>query len=295
MAVIACGMYMSRKSATYMSPRVRLQATAVWDALTFVLNGIVFVLMGLQLPYVMAQITGMRHSVLLRYGIGFSIAMMAVRMAWVYGETYLSYGLRRWVQKIETDPPRPGTIFIIGWGGMRGVLSLAAAISLPFTRFGGSPFPQRNTIIYLAFCLMFATVVVQGLTMPLLIRVLGLSETDSINREEHEARRVMLRDAITHLSRKRSKNREQSAMYSELIAVYQRRLDALPLEQEVKPQSTVDHSVRKGALLSVLQVEREALIRLRDEDQIDDEVLRTIQHELDLSESRVHTGSILEY
>jgi CPA1 family monovalent cation:H+ antiporter len=129
--------------------------------------------MGLQLPYVMAQIAGMSYSVLLKYGIGFSIAMIAVRMAWVYGETYLSYALRRWVQKRETIPPEPGTIFIIGWGGMRGVLPLAAAISLPFTRFGGGPFRQRNMIIYLAFCLMFATLVLQGLTMPWLIRVLG--------------------------------------------------------------------------------------------------------------------------
>jgi CPA1 family monovalent cation:H+ antiporter len=231
----------------------------------------------------------------LKYGIGFSIAMIAVRMAWVYGETYLSYVMRRWVQKVETDAPRPGTIFIIGWGGMRGVLSLAAAISLPLTRFGGRPFPQRNMIIYLTFCLMFATLVVQGLTMPWLIRVLGLSQTELSNREEHEARRILLREAITHLSRRRSKNRDESAMFGELIAVYQRRLDALPAEQEVELPGTVDHSVRKGALLSVLQVEREALIRLRDEDQINDEVLRTLQHELDLAESRVHTGSILEY
>jgi CPA1 family monovalent cation:H+ antiporter len=259
------------------------------------LNGIVFVLIGLQLPYVMAEIAGMSRSVLLKYGVGFSIAMITVRMAWVYGETYLSYALRRWVQKRETHPPRPGTIFIIGWGGMRGVLSLAAAISLPFTRFGGSPFPQRNMIIYLAFCLMFATLVLQGLTMPWLIRVLGLCQADPSSREAQEARRILLREAITHLSRRRSKNREQSPMFSELIAVYQRRLDELPAEQEVELQATVDHSVRKGALLSVLQVEREALIRLRDEDEISDEVLRTLQHELDLAESRVHTGSILEY
>jgi CPA1 family monovalent cation:H+ antiporter len=295
MAVIACGMYMSRKSATYMSSRVRLQATAVWDALTFVLNGIVFVLIGLQLPYVTAQITGVSHSVLLKYGIGFSIAMIAVRMAWVYGETYISYALRRWVQKVEPDLPRPETTFIIGWGGMRVVLSIAAAISLPYKRFDGSPFPQRNMIIYLAFCLMFATLVVQGLTMPWLIRVLGLCQTNPSNSEEHEARRILLREAITHLSRRRSKNRDRSSMFGELIAVYQRRLDALPAEQEVELRGTVDHSGRKEALLTVLQVERDALIRLRDEDQIDDEVLRTLQHELDLAESRVHTGSILEY
>ena len=102
-AVIACSMYMSRKSPGYMSPQVRLQATAVWDALTFVLNGIVFVLIGLQLPYVMSQISGMSRIVLLEYGVGFSAVMIAVRMGWVFGETYLAYAVRRWVQKEQVE------------------------------------------------------------------------------------------------------------------------------------------------------------------------------------------------
>src|SRR5580692_901853 len=102
-AVIACGMYMSRKSPEYMSPQVRLQATAVWDALTFVLNGIVFVLIGLQLPYVMGQIGGMSRVVLLEYGIGFSTVIIALRMAWVYGETYIAYAMRRWAGKAEVE------------------------------------------------------------------------------------------------------------------------------------------------------------------------------------------------
>jgi NhaP-type Na+/H+ or K+/H+ antiporter len=112
-AVIACGMYMSRKSPEYMSPQVRLQTTAVWDALTFVLNGIVFVLIGLQLPYVMGQISGMSRVVLLEYGVGFSTVMIGVRMAWVYGETYIAYAVRRWVQKVEVQEPEPRRVFVI--------------------------------------------------------------------------------------------------------------------------------------------------------------------------------------
>src|SRR5271156_320034 len=132
-AVIACSMYMSRQSPQFMSPQVRLQTTAVWDALTFVLNGIVFVLIGLQLPYVMGQIGGMSRAVLLEYGVGFSAVMMIVRMGWVYGETYAVYALRRWLWGMETQEPEPKRIFVIGWGGMRGVLSLAAAGALPDT------------------------------------------------------------------------------------------------------------------------------------------------------------------
>lgn len=292
-AVIACSMYMSRKSSGYMSPQVRLQTTAVWDALTFVLNGIVFVLIGLQLPYVMGQIGGMSRVVLVEYGVGFSAVMIAVRMVWVYGETYIAYAVQRWVQKVEVEEPEPRRLFVIGWGGMRGVLSLAAAVSLPYALPDGRMFPQRSMIIYLAFCLIVATLVVQGLTLPWLIRRLGLSEPVRMKDEEQEARRVLLREALVHLDRNRSKNRDQSAMFGELIAGYQQRLDAMPAEHEECIQGLVDQARRSATILEVLQAERAALIRLWDEGQIDDEVLRTLERELDLEESRVHTGSVV--
>jgi Na+/H+ antiporter len=292
-AVIACSMYMSRQSPQFMSPQVRLQTTAVWDALTFVLNGIVFVLIGLQLPYVMGQIGGMSRAVLLEYGVGFSAVMMIVRMAWVYGETYVAYAVRRWWLKVEVKQPEARSVFVIGWGGMRGVLSLAAAVSLPYTLPNGSTFPQRSMIIYLAFCLIVGTLVVQGLSLPWLIRRLGLSETGRVNWEEQEARRVLLREALVHLYRQRRKQADLSPMLGELISSYQRRLDALPAEREELPHGIVDQAQRNAAILAVLLVEREALIRLRDEGKIDDEGLRTLQRELDLEESRVHTGLIV--
>ena len=129
----------------------------IWDALTFVLNGIVFVLIGLQLPYVMGQISGTSRIVLLEYGVRFSAVMIAVRMAWIYGETYIAYAVQRWVQKVKVEEPEPRKLFMIGWGGMRGVLSLAAAVSLPYVLPDGRMFPQRSMIIYLAFCLIVAT------------------------------------------------------------------------------------------------------------------------------------------
>ena len=293
-AVIACSMYMSRKSSEYLSPQVRLQATAVWDALTFVLNGVVFVLIGLQLPYVMGQISGMSRLVLVEYGIGFSVVMIGVRMIWVYGESYIAYAIERWMRKIEIEKPEPRRLFVIGWGGMRGVLSLAAAVSLPYMRPDGRMFAQRSMIIFLSFCLIVATLVVQGLTLPWLIRGLGLSEPFRMKDEEQEARRVLLREALVHLDRKRSRNRDQSAMLGELIANYQRRLDAIPAEREDGVQGRV-HRERSDAILAALQVQREALIRLWHEGQIDDEVLRTLQRDLDLEESRVHTASAVAH
>ena len=290
-AVIACGMYMSRQSPQYMSPQVRLQTAAVWDALTFVLNGIVFVLIGLQLPFVMAQIGGMSQRVLLLYGVGFSAAIVVVRMAWVFGETYLAYAVHRWLRKTDVSPPDPRALFIVGWGGMRGVLSLAAAVSLPYTLPNGATFPQRSMIVYLAFCVIVATLVLQGLTLPWLIRKLGLAESHGLDTEEQEARGILLREGLVHLYRRRSKDREHAAMYTELIATYQRRLDAMPLDRASSGSGLIVQASRREAILSVLQVEREALLRLRDEGRLGDEGMRTLQHELDLTESRIHSGS----
>lgn len=103
----------------------------------------------------------------------------------------------------------------------------------------------------------------------------------------------MLREALVHLDRKRAKNRDQSTMFAELIASYQRRLDAIPAEREQPAQGLVDQVRRSHAILAALEVERQALIRLRNEDRIDDEVLRTLQRELDFTESRVHLGSLM--
>ena len=152
-------------------------------------------------------------------------------------------------------------------------------------------FPQRSMIIYLAFCLIVATLVLQGLSLPWLIRKLGLSGVDHPDEEEQEARRVMLERPV-HLDRKRTKNRDQSAMFGELITSYQRRLNALPAEREEQAQRLVDRASRNNAILAALQVERETLIRLWSEGRIDDEVLRMLQRELDFAESRVHTGSV---
>src|SRR6201999_1538235 len=166
-----------------------------------------------------------------------------------YGETYIECAIRRWVQKIEVERPEPRGLFVIGWGGMRGVLSLAAAFSLPYTLPGGKMFPQRSMIIYLAFCLIIATLVLQGLSLPWLIRKVGLSNLGHTDDAVQEARRVMLREALVHLARKRPKNRDQSAMFGELIASYQRRLDAMPAEQDQRVQGVVDQGRRRDANL----------------------------------------------
>ena len=180
---------------------------------------------------------------------------------------------------------------MVGWAGMRGVLSLAAAITLPFTLPGGQVFAQRSMIVFLAFCLILSTLVLQGLTLPWLIRRLGLADPGRVNFEEQEARRVLLMEAMVYLDRARAKDRgKATAIFDDVQGEYRRRLDAVPAQRHESAAGVADFTRRNEVMREVVQVERAALIRLRDEERIDDEVARVLQRELDLAESRTHTG-----
>jgi CPA1 family monovalent cation:H+ antiporter len=292
LAVIACGMYMSRKSVEFFSPGVRLQNEAVWTALTFVLNGIVFVLIGLQLPYMVGEIRGVGRVEMVEYGVGFSASMIALRLAWVFGETYAAYALRRWVFHEVAEWPDARSVFVIGWTGMRGVLSLAAAFSLPFTLPGGAVFGQRSMILFLSFSLILTTLVLQGLSLSWIIRRLGLASPGEVNLEEQEARRVLLREAMVSIDRARARHRGAAALFDELSLLYQHRMDTLPSPRTGrKTVAAVSGTAqRRDVQLAAMRAERAALIRLRDEGQVDDEVMRTLQRELDLAESRIYTS-----
>src|ERR1700733_8654940 len=148
-----------------------------WEALVFMLNGLVFVLIGLQLPYVLAGIHGRYGTgTLIFYGAVFSAVLILLRMIWVFPAVKIaSFVERRWLGHTDEEELKPREVFVVGWTGMRGVLALAAAISVPETFWDGRPFEARNLIVFLAFCVIFVTLVLQGLTLPALIRGLGLS------------------------------------------------------------------------------------------------------------------------
>ena len=196
LAAVAAGLYLGRKGSYIYSSSVRLEAVSVWRTLTFVLNGVVFLLIGLQLPYILAGIRNVTIKQLFIDALELSLAVIALRLMWVFPAAYLSYYIRRHLshQQVETPPAR--AIFVIGWTGMRGVVSLAAAISLPAMMANGQPFPSRSHIIFLTFATILVTLVLQGLTLPGLIRVLGLAGSDRADEEEVEARTEMIKAAM---------------------------------------------------------------------------------------------------
>lgn len=291
LAVVACGLYMSRHSSYFLSPSVRIQGWAVWESLTFALNGLVFVLIGLQLPFVLAGIREYSFRQLLLYGALFSGLLILLRMLWMYPGAYLGYLVRHKLLRQNLAFPPARQIFIAGWTGMRGVVALAAALALPETLADGSIFPQRNLIIFLTFSVIVVTLVLQGLTLPPLIRVLGLAGLSSQAREteEKEARRAMTEAALAHIADSRTKDlAEYSPIYSELEHRYRKRLAHL---MEVDEQGIPVDVHLSGRYLELwrrlLATERRIALKLRSAGRINDEVLRKVEHELDLTETRL--------
>ncbi|HZR66978.1 MAG TPA: Na+/H+ antiporter [Terriglobales bacterium] len=295
LAVVVCGLYLSRQSSHFFSPGVRLQVWAVWDSLTFILNGLVFVLIGLQLHFVLASIRDHQLGTLIAYGAMFSAFLILLRLIWMFPGAYVSNLIRRHFLHQKEPMPPARAIFVAGWTGMRGVISLAAAIALPQTFADGTPFTQRSMIIFLAFSAILVTLVLQGLTLPPLIRAFGLAgAVGSHSAEEGDARRTILTAALEYLERLREDVREKpelAEVYDDLSHHYQARLASLNEDggADGKPADGLAPAFYKQYVevtRKLLKVERQTAVRLRNQRRISDELLRDLERELDLSESK---------
>jgi len=287
LAVVACGLFLSRMSSHFFSPTVRLQAWAFWDSLYFILNGLVFVLLGLQLPYVLQGIRGLSLHELILYGGLFSAVVILLRLLWTYPGARFAYLIRIHLLHQPEQQPRLKGIFIVGWAGMRGVIALAAAIALPQTLANGAPFSQRSMIAFLAFSVILVTLVLQGLTLPPLIRFLGLAGVASADTEEEDARRVILQAALKYLEKSEENDKpEYIEIYKDLTQHYRNRLATLAGAETLGDVAS-PAQYRRHIELSreLLRVERQTAVRLRNQGRINDESLRKLEHELDLSEA----------
>jgi len=287
LAVVACGLFLSRRSTHLFSASVRIQIWSFWQSFTFVLNGLVFVLIGLQLPAIRESIGGDSLPRLLLEGIAFSVLLILLRLVWTFPGAGISYFLRTRLAHHRETPPSVRQIFVIGWTGMRGVVSLAAALALPAALENGSSFPQRSPIVFLTFCVIVATLVLQGVTLPPLIRALGLSGVAGPNCEEQEARRIVTEAALSHLEEAKARDKEEfSDVYDDLAGHYRERLASLS-SAEPNAKGAGDHERYVDLSRETLRIERETAVRLRNQGRINDEILRRIERELDLGESRL--------
>ena len=288
LAAVACGLYLGRQSATYFSSVVRIEAWAFWNTLIFILNGVVFILIGLQLPYIIGRIHGLSLADLILRGALFSAVVILLRLIWTFPGAYAANFIRRRLLKQNEGIPATKGIFIVGWTGMRGVVALAAALSLPVALANGKPFPQRDVILFLTFCVIFVTLVLQGLTLPALIRRLGLNQLPLAKCEELEARRIMIDAALGKLGEIPDlKDPNMSEIYEDVTNHYRLRRTALDGAEGRDGVERSDPNDRFELITRRLRdVERATAVQLRDQDRISDEVLRGLLRELDLLDAR---------
>lgn len=282
-AVLACvagGLYVQQKLSIAVGPASRLQIRTVWDLVVFLLNAMVFLLLGAQFGSLIAALRGEPIWVVARVGIIITIITVVVRLLWVPLLTLLRTVTNNYNR---IGPPGWKAMTLISWTSMRGVVSLATALALPRTLASGVPFPYRTQIILVTMCVIVLTLVVQGLSLAPIVRALGFEPEHQHHEEEQLARREATRrgaEALEDLAREPWADQR----------------DVEVLRNEVRDRARIsDHhggtpAGRRRLRLGMIAAERRMLIRLRNEGAISDEVLRNLEQELDLESVRVGAG-----
>ncbi len=287
LAVLSAGLYLSRHSSRVFSSNTRLQANAVWNVLVFLLNGLVFLLIGLQLRSIVETIAERSLLPLIWQALLISLAVIAVRIAWIFPSAYLPLLVSPRLRGRDSNPGWR-QVAMVAWLGMRGGLSLAAALALPFTLTSGVLFPQRELVIFFTFCIILATLVGQGLSLGPIIRLLGLERDGSLEREHALAHLVAARAALARLDELATEAWVPEDALIDLRSHYEKKLEALatPMDGVGNERAMVHSPVQQRLRQEVLRAERAVVIGLRDRGRIDDETLRLVERELDLEEQR---------
>jgi CPA1 family monovalent cation:H+ antiporter len=287
LSTVTAGVYLGWHS-TALPARTRLQAQAFWEMIAFLLNGFIFVVIGLQLPGILHALAHERFSRLAGYGLLISATVVLVRIAWVFPATYLPRFLSSRLRESDPAPPWKHSV-LIAWAGMRGVVSLAAAFALPLVLDNGRPFPGRSYILFLTFCVILTTLVLQGLTLPLLIRQLDIRDDGTTDKEERTARLKANEAAVDFVEKRALEEKVSEEVMARVRAEYCDRIEQLHAcgKSAGNPGGEVATPAYQRLQQGALQVERQTIIALRDSQEINDEALRRIQRDLDLAEARL--------
>jgi CPA1 family monovalent cation:H+ antiporter len=277
LAVVAAGLLRGRYSPRMVSAEMRILARSAWNLLVFMLNSLIFILIGLQLSHIVSRLEGYTGWGLAADALAITTVAILVRFAWVYFAEYLPSWIARQFGG-HASRPLPGEAFIVSWCGMRGIVSLAAAAALP------TEIPYRDLLIFLAFVVIFVTLVMQGLTLAPLIRRVKLGSDHSNRDEERLARMAIGKAALSAVERAAEEGVALAEVVERIRAELGERMAAAsPLAQ----LSDSSHAHATRVRLTAVRAAREELIRLWQDGAISDEVLHHIEEELDYEESRL--------
>jgi Na+/H+ antiporter len=283
LAVVSGGLYLSNHRHSFLSSTSRVRGVNVWESLCFVLNGLVFILIGLALPAITAGLEGVSIYTAIGYGILITAVLIVGRILSAYGAVLVTLLARNFITVADTTNPGLKGPLILGWAGMRGVVSLAAALSIPVQLADGSPFPQRNLILFITFVVIFLTLILQGLTLPFLIRRLNITNPPQEFTDEEIYSKI-------------NKQLAEIALQN-LNANYSEQLQALPLLQQMaakwKAGSNLGDDAKmtaeiKAIYRDILNGQRQWLIQKnRNYELLDEVIIRKHLHRLDMEEEKL--------
>ena len=289
LAVVAAGLYAGWRDPVRMDVETRQTSWAVWSVLIFWLNGLAFILLGLQFPALLASISTLYTTSQILIAVGaVSGAAILARLIWVFPGAYLPFLLSKRLRRRESPPSWQG-VLVTGWAGMRGTITLAAALSIPHVMADGQPFPARDIVIFLSFGVIAVTLLLQGTTLEALICRLGLRADDSVASEERIARIAAVEAGLNTLraadTGRDSVSPEEAAALGHVVAEYEHRLAELTAEGETRTSARVRRETARVHRLNALRAERAAINDLWRNNVITDSIHRPLQQLLDHEES----------
>ena len=282
LAAVTAGVYLGWHTPELTSSRTRLQGVAVWEIVQYLLNALLFVLIGLQLPVVMDALDDVSAARLLAYAMLVSLTVIAVRFAWVFAVL----NLPKWVAGRMSN--WRGATFL-SWTGMRGAVSLAAALALPLETDAGAPFPGRELILFLTFAVILATLVGQGLTLPLVIRALRLEDDGLEDREDAKARIHAAEAALARLEELLEENWVREDTAERVRGLYRFRTNRFTARLDDGDDGSIEIRSQDYQRLrrELLDAERRALVDLRRSGAISNDVWLRVGRDLDLEDQRL--------
>jgi CPA1 family monovalent cation:H+ antiporter len=287
LAAVTVGIYMGWHTPELTTAQTRLQGVAVWEILFFLLNAFLFTMIGLQLPVILDGLSGYSTATLVWYAVLIVTTVVAARFAW----TLATAQLPRLLGRGNRDAPLPWQpSVVLAWSGMRGAVSLAAALALPLTTDAGTPFPNRELVVFLTFSVILGTVVVQGLTLPRLIDLLDLDDDSRLEeKEETKARIYAAEAALARLEELLDEEWVREDTAERLRGLYDFRRSRFRARYDEGDDGTIEQRSAdyQRLLRELLDAERAAVRTLRRERRISDDVMRRVEREFDLEEARL--------
>jgi CPA1 family monovalent cation:H+ antiporter len=288
-ATVAGGLYFGRRLPSVTTAQTRLDGYAFWRTVLFIINGLVFTLIGLEMPAVMAGLQGYSWQQLTIYGATVVLVVIAVRFVWMFPATYLPRILFASIAQGE-PAPRWGSIAAMSWAGMRGIVSLAAALSLPRSLPSGAEFPFRNLLLFLTYVVILSTLLIPSTTLPWLMRSLGVRDRGETRHDETVARIALFRAVLAELERLKQSSSFSGELLEDTALRFERRVHALQDNGEKKLSMLVDEERESRQLRQkMLAAERHALDHLRRQGKVHDTVFFELTRELDIEEMHLRT------